>query len=112
MCQRKLKTLRISLGSIRNGVRNFETVLLDTLQNYLQPLFFPIDKKLDIFVSKIFLAAIYLLKVRNKNTRTRCEICSKLTIKISERRLAIGVVLVSILLTLNIFHTLFCCFYC
>ena len=24
---------------------------------------------------------IYLLKVNNKNTRTRCEICSKLTIK-------------------------------
>ena len=29
---------------------------------------------------------IYLLKVNNKNTRTRCEICSKLTIKIPERR--------------------------
>ena len=28
---------------------------------------------------------IYLLKVNNKNTRTRCEICSKLTIKTSER---------------------------
>ena len=30
---------------------------------------------------------IYLLKVNNRNTRTRCEICSKLTIKIPERRL-------------------------
>ena len=29
---------------------------------------------------------IYLLKVNNRNTRTRCEICLKLTIKISERR--------------------------
>ena len=28
---------------------------------------------------------IYLLKVNNKNTRTRCEICSKLTIKTPER---------------------------
>ena len=27
-------------------------------------------------------AGIYLLKVNNKNTRTRCEICSELTIKI------------------------------
>ena len=27
------------------------------------------------------LADIYLLKVNNKNTRTRCEICSKLIIK-------------------------------
>ena len=29
---------------------------------------------------------IYLLKVKNRNTRTRCEICSKLTIKTPERR--------------------------
>ena len=28
---------------------------------------------------------IYLFKVNNKNTRTRCEICSKLTIKTPER---------------------------
>ena len=28
----------------------------------------------------------YLLKVNNRNTRTRCEICSKLTIKTLERR--------------------------
>ena len=28
----------------------------------------------------------YLLKVNKRNTRTRCEICSKLTIKIAERR--------------------------
>ena len=32
-------------------------------------------------------AGIYLLKVNNRNTRTRCEICSKLTIKTPERRL-------------------------
>ena len=30
-------------------------------------------------------AGIYLLKVNNRNTRTRCEICSELTIKTSER---------------------------
>ena len=40
----------------------------------------------------------YLLKVNNRNTRTMCEICSKLTI---------GVVLVSLLLTLYVFPTLF-----
>ena len=27
---------------------------------------------------------IYLLKVNNRNTRTRCEICSKLTIRTPE----------------------------
>ena len=37
----------------------------------------------------------------SRNTRTRCEICSRLTIKTP-----IGVVLVSLLLTLDIFHTL------
>ena len=30
-------------------------------------------------------AGIYLLKVNNRNTRTSCEICSKLTIKTPER---------------------------
>ena len=48
-----------------------------------------------------FPAGIYMLKVNNRNTRTRCEICSELTIKTP------GVVLVSLLLTLNIFHTFF-----
>ena len=44
---------------------------------------------------------IYLLKFNNRNTRTRCEKCSKLI------NFAIGVFLVSSLLTLNIFHSLF-----
>ena len=35
-----------------------------------------------------FPAGIYVLKASNRNTRTRCKICSKLTIKIPERRLA------------------------
>ena len=34
----------------------------------------------------IFKVGIYLLKVNNRNSRTRCEICSKLTIEIPERR--------------------------
>ena len=34
----------------------------------------------------IMLACIYLLKVNKRNTKTRCKICSKLTIKIPERR--------------------------
>ena len=32
-----------------------------------------------------FPAGIYLFKVNNRNTRTTCEICSKLTIKTPER---------------------------
>ena len=31
-------------------------------------------------------AGIYLLKVNNRNARTSCEKCSKLTIKTPERR--------------------------
>ena len=31
-------------------------------------------------------ANIYLFKVNNRNTRKKCEICSKLTIKTPERR--------------------------
>ena len=68
-----------------------------------------------------------MFKVNNRNTRTMCEICSKLAIKTSERRQCVehvqskhkrhqndanGVVLVSLMLTLNIFRTLFWCFYC
>ena len=41
-----------------------------------------------IYSEKFFyLASIYLFKISNKNTRTRCEICSKLEIKTPERRL-------------------------
>ena len=44
-----------------------------------------------------FPANIYLFKVNNRNTRKSCEICSKLTIKLT----------VFLLLTLNIFHVFF-----
>ena len=42
-----------------------------------------------------FSAGIYLLKVNNKNTRKRCEICSNLTIKTPERRQCDGVFIVN-----------------
>ena len=64
--------------------------------------------------AKILPAGIYLRKVNNKSTRARCEICSKLTIKTPEwRQCGYGdVVLVSFMLTLNKFYTLFWCFCC
>ena len=34
---------------------------------------------------KTYSAGNYMFKVNNRNTRTRCEICSKLTIKTPER---------------------------
>ena len=74
-------------------------------------------------------ANIYLFKVDNINTRKRCEICSKLRIKTPERchwhrsgvfilnfehisHFFLDVILLFLLLTLNIFHIFFCCFYC
>ena len=36
-------------------------------------------------ISGLIPAGIYLLKVNNKKARTRCEICSKLSIKKTER---------------------------
>ena len=50
-------------------------------------------------------ANIYLFKVKNRNTRKRCETCSKLTIK--HQNGFNDIVLVFLLLTLNIFHTIF-----
>ena len=45
-----------------------------------------------------------LLIETNRNNRKRCDICSKLTIKTTERRHVNEVVLMSLSLTLNIFH--------
>ena len=36
--------------------------------------------------SKLYLENIDLLKVNNRNTKEKCEICSKLTIKTSDQR--------------------------
>ena len=52
---------------------------------------------------------IYLFKVNNKNTKTMCEISSKLTIK---KNSDVINVLMSFSLTMNIFHTLTWCYYC
>ena len=44
-----------------------------------------------------YLGRIYLLKINKENTRTMCEICSKLKIKTPERRQlrCFGVLIVS-----------------
>ena len=67
---------------------------------------------------RLFPAGIYLLKVNKRNTRTKCEICSKLTIKTPEqcqwRRSGVFIVnfehiahlaLVCLLLTLNMWFS-------
>ena len=39
-------------------------------------------------IVKVNPPGIYLLKLNSRNTRTRCEICPKLTLKTPERRAA------------------------
>ena len=53
----------------------------------------PVKMTIGIFFSSYaflfwndFPAGIYLLKVNSRNTRTRCKMCSKLTIKVEVRR--------------------------
>ena len=41
---------------------------------------------LDRVLNSPFPAGNYMFKVNNRNTRTRCEICSQLTVKTPERR--------------------------
>lgn len=55
----------------------------------------------------IFPADIYVFKVDNENTKAVCEICYKLAIKTPEqvRSQKFDVFLMSLLLTLNRFHT-------
>ena len=50
---------------------------------------------------------MYLFEFNNNNSRIKCEICLKLTLTTE----AADVILVSIFLTLNLFNTLFQCFF-
>ena len=56
---------------------NVLTFMLKSKRKIFFPcIFFPINNS----------AGIYLLKVHNRNTKTKCEICLALTIKTPERR--------------------------
>ena len=48
--------------------------------------YFAREEKCNIYYFQIDPVGIYLFKVNNRNTRARCEICSKLTVKTPERR--------------------------
>ena len=53
---------------------------MDTFRTYHS------GKRLAKMVISVFPAGNYMFKFNNRNTRTRCEICLKLTIKTPERR--------------------------
>ena len=67
-----------------------EKKLYSCFRHILFKQFVSINYELNSFFSSIsvnhFPASIYLLKGNNRNTRARCEICSKLTIKTPEWR--------------------------
>ena len=90
----------VSFTRNKESVQKFEEreILMYIYQNETGKCF-QNDLAYAYFKYLLTLAGIYLLKINNRNTRTRREICSKLTIKAPERR--------PLLLTLNILHTLF-----
>ena len=77
-------------------------MVIDSYIIHIQQVFLIIQKSMKMGGTPI---GIYFFKVSNKNTLTMFEISLKLTTKAPERRH--DVVLVSLLLTLNRFYTLF-----
>ena len=55
---------------------------------------------------------VCLSKANNGNTKTLCKICPKLTMKSTYKNKTIKVLLLSLSLNLNRFHTLPWCFHC
>ena len=89
--KKKSKFLKISSRKIK------ENSMISEINRWIQILTSFFDQ---------FPPGIYLFKVNIGNTKTTCEIRSKLTIKTPY------VVLLSLLLTLNRFHAMSWCFYC
>ena len=71
-CTNGTKSQKASLVNISNRVFYSKLISAIVSSVYIRKIVYP--------------AGIYLLKFNNRNTRTQCEICSKLTIKTVERR--------------------------
>ena len=71
-----MKTQKQCVQSVVKFEQNLHTVLVFP--------FFTLHKFM--LAELIFPANIYLLKVNNKSTKTRCKICSRLAIKTPERQ--------------------------
>ena len=67
-------------GSINHSIKPYPLAIMFGL------LFFLVEKGIKVKFDSTVLAGFYLLKVSNRNTRSRCQICPKLTIKTPERR--------------------------
>ena len=101
-----LKVLASSKSLIEGFILNF---LYYTTKNEVKNLNSTLERRLVSITNKINireqynLSSINLFKVYNKNTKTICEICLKLTIKTQAVN---DVVVVSLLLPVNRFHTI------
>ena len=101
-----LKVLASSKSLIEGFILNF---LYYTTNNEVKNLNSTLERRLVSITNKINireqynLSSINLFKVNNKSTKTICEICLKLTIK---TQVVNDVVLVSLLLPVNRFHTI------
>ena len=69
--------------SFSNSQRGFE--FLNVALSWLLS-FSKLSENIENYFFLTYPAGIYLLKVNNRNTRARCQICSKLKIMIPERR--------------------------
>ena len=71
-------------------------------------LVFEQERNYEIFHIAYYSANIYLFKFSNRNTRKRCEICSKLIIKTPDDCIEVGLVsLLTLRLLTNIFQNFF-----
>ena len=82
---------RINGVSIRKWVLDYNIFQMFRISDWFQSIY--IDSKrcyywkgLWKWACNTYPAVIYLLKVKSKNLRTRCEICWKWTTKVSEQR--------------------------
>ena len=102
----------LSLRSLTSFLsdKNYRTGVNQALESFFQKIqFTEILKTLLNKFWKVFPVGNYILKVNDRNTRSRCELCSKLTIKTPRRRHVFNVnfdhilppVLVFLLLTLS-----------
>ena len=103
----RLKSSEIKTTQIRHNFKSPRSFLVqDKLGCYNKHCMISV-----MTLSCSFPARVYLLKVNSRNKIIN-EICKKLTIKKPELRHVIDVVLMSLLLTLNRFHTLFWSSHC
>ena len=98
--------MKIEVLNLNKQEFNFTTNLATvTMRIIISWLITKVSQKNSVRLLKSYIAGIYLPIVNSRNSRTRCEVRSKLTIKTHQKDAA-DVFLVSLFLALNIFNAL------